>query len=41
MLIDQLEGYIPYFAAALPVLIIVSTALSYHFMKKILEKRVC
>ena len=41
MLTDQLEGYIPYFAAALPVLIIVSTALSYHFMKKILEKRVC
>ena len=41
MLTDQLEGYIPYFAAALPVLIIVSTALSYHFMKKLLEKRVC
>lgn len=41
MLTDQLEGCIPYFAAALPVLIIVSTVLSYHLMKKILEKRVC
>ncbi|MBQ8966489.1 ABC-2 transporter permease [Ruminococcus sp.] len=41
MLTDQLEGYIPYLAAAVPVLIIVSTVLSYHFMKKILEKKVC
>ena len=41
MLTDQLEGYIPYAAAAVPVLMIVLTVLSYHFMKKILEKKVC